>query len=50
LHYTIIAHSMWIEHCLREQYVYTVPYEPGVMFVADGRFVLSECLSPAWRL
>jgi len=34
LHYTIIAHNIWTQRCPREKYVYIVPYELGVMFVA----------------
>jgi hypothetical protein len=50
LHYTIMAHSIWIQRCLREQYVYIVPYEPGVMIVVDGNFLLRECLFLARRV
>ena len=50
LHYTIIAHIIWIQRCLTEQYAYIVSYEPGLMIVADGGFLLHECISPARRL
>jgi hypothetical protein len=42
LHYTTISHSIWIQHCLREQYVYIVTYEPGVMlWLMNGSFFVS---------
>jgi hypothetical protein len=42
LHYTVIAHSVWIQRCLGEQYVYIVPYGPGVVLrLMDGSFFVS---------
>ena len=42
LHYTIIAHSIWIQRCLRQQYVYRVPNESDVMlWLKESSFFVS---------
>jgi len=42
LRYIIISHNIWTQRCLREQYVYIVTYEPGVMlWLMDGSFFVS---------
>jgi len=48
LHYTIIAHSKWIQRCVREQYVYIVPYETGVMWLMESSFFVNTYPAPTF--